>query len=347
MKEIGLVGTAGVGKTTVLTALTGNHGVASASGRAHVAMVEVPDPRVDLLVHIEKSRKRVGVQVRFIDVAGLASAEGGSRLSAQGLGQLREADALAFVIGAFTSPADLAARAGDLLLDLTVADLAVLEGAAVKAAKRARLGLKEAVQEAAAFDRAVALLSEGISLRSQDWDAAERQALRNVAPLTLKPAVVVLNVADDGVAEAEKQINDVQAAVNAPVCVLAAGLEAEVAGMDPEDAHSLLAEFGIHQGGLDQVVAAAWRELDLLTFFTTGEDETRAWEVHRGATAPEAAGQIHSDLQKGFIRAEVVGFDDLVAASGWDAARSQGKLRVEGRSYVVAEGDCLHIRFNR
>jgi hypothetical protein len=131
-----------------------------------------------------------------------------------------------------------------------------------------------------------------------------------------------------------------------PAVAVPAALEAEAAGLAPDEATEFLAAYGVNRGGLDQVVGAAWRLLDLLTFLTTGEDETRAWEVRRGATAPEAAGRIHSDLERGFIRAEVIAYDDLVAAGGWDAARSKSLLRTEGRSYVVQEGDCLHIRFH-
>jgi hypothetical protein len=170
--------------------------------------------------------------------------------------------------------------------------------------------------------------------------------LRNFAPLTLKPALAVLNLAEADAASAGERAAEAEAKLGLPTVAVAAALEAEAAELPPGDAADLLAGYGVERGGLDQVVGAAWRLLDLLTFLTTGEDETRAWEVRRGATAPEAAGRIHSDLQRGFIRAEVIGYDALVAAGGWDPARSKGLLRTESKSYVVQEGDVMHIRFN-
>ena len=158
--------------------------------------------------------------------------------------------------------------------------------------------------------------------------------------------LAVVNLGEDRLAEADATARRVERELGVPTVALPAALEAEAAELPADEAAAFLAEYGVERGGLDQVVGAAWRLLDLLTFLTTGEDETRAWEVRRGATAAEAAGRIHSDLERGFIRAEVVSYDDLVAAGGWDAARSKGLLRTEGRSYVVAEGEVLHVRFN-
>jgi GTP-binding protein YchF len=347
MKDVGIVGLPQSGKTTLFNALT-RAGVPAggAAGKASVAAVPVPDPRVDVLAELERSRKKVFVQARFVDVAGL-SAGGSGGLAAQGLGALREADALAMVLAAWDETApDPVDAAGELILELTVADLESIAGGADKAAKKARAGVKDAALEADVLARARDLLDRGTPLREAGWEPEEARVLRSFAPLTLKPALAVLNLAEAEAASAGERAAEVEAKLGLPTVAVAAALEAEAAELPPTDAADLLAGYGVSRGGLDQVVGAAWRLLDLLTFLTTGEDETRAWEVRRGATAPEAAGRIHSDLQRGFIRAEVIGYDDLVAAGGWDTARSKGLLRTEGKSYVVQEGDVLHIRFN-
>jgi ribosome-binding ATPase len=310
------------GKSTLFTAVThaGSHG-----GQANLAVVPVPDPRVDELTGIERSAKTVHAQVRFVDVPGGVS-------SAQGLARMREVDALAVVVRCFGADASPAAELTDVRSELLLADLAVIESAVAKAEKKSRVTPGPEVD---ALRIAKEALDAETPLRDAKLSAEDASLLRGIAPLTLKPEVVVANL-EEG--------TEVPAELGDAVGVYAA-IEAEVAEMDAEEARSLLEEFGVHEPGLQTVIAACYRALDLITFLTTGEDETRAWEVRQGATAPEAAGVIHTDLERGFIRAEVIPYDDLVAAGSMDAAKAAGKIRVEGKDYVVREGDILHVRF--
>jgi hypothetical protein len=322
MRDIGLVGVPFSGKSTLFTALTraGSHG-----GQANVAVVPVPDPRLAVLTEMERSQKTVPAQVRFVDVPGGTS-------SAQGVAKLRESDALAIVLrcfGADRSPAqELAEVRGELLL----ADLAVVESALEKAVKRAK---GRPGPEVEALQRAKEALDAERPLRDAGLDEQELGHLKGIAALTQKPEVVIANL-EEG--------EEVPAELGEAVGVYAS-IEAETTEMEPEEARALLQEFGVIEPGLERVIGAGYGALDLITFLTTGEDETRAWEVRRGAKAPEAAGVIHTDLERGFIRAEVISYDELVAIGSMDAAKAAGKLRVEGKDYAVQEGDILHVRF--
>jgi ribosome-binding ATPase YchF (GTP1/OBG family) len=324
VKDIGLVGVPGSGKSTLFTALTRT---GAAGGRANQAVVEVPDARVERLGEIERSRKLVHAQVRFVDVPG--------GTSAQAIAALRESDALCVVLRAFGADADPARQLESVRQDLILADLAVVESAVESARKRGKGG-RTAVPELESLQRAHAALAEETVLSHAGLGADDVAHLRGIAPLTLKPWVPVANL-EEG-AELPAGLPDGTVAVYASI-------EAETAGMDAAEARELLTEFGVAEPGLDRVIAAGYRALDLITFLTTGEDETRAWEVRRGATAPEAAGVIHTDLQRGFIRAEVISYDELMEAGSLAAAKAAGKLRVEGKDYVVGEGDILNIRF--
>jgi GTP-binding protein YchF len=324
VRDIGLVGRPFSGKSTLFTALTrtGGHG-----GQANHAVVPVPDPRVDVLTELERSAKTVHAQVGFVDVPGGTS-------SAQGVAKLRETDALAIVVRCFGPDAQPAAELADVQADLLLADQAVIEPALQKAEKRAR-GKPGA--EVAALAAANAALAAETPLSAAGLSPEVSRELRAIAPLTLKPSVVVANL-EEG--------TEVPSDLPEGTVGVYASIEAETAEMDPAEARALLDEFGVHEPGLETVIRAGYRALDLITFLTTGEDETRAWEVRSGATAPEAAGVIHSDLERGFIRAEVVSFDDLVSAGSMDAAKQGGTVRVEGKDYMVREGDILHVRFS-
>ncbi|MEX2421086.1 MAG: DUF933 domain-containing protein [Actinomycetota bacterium] len=323
MKDIGLVGLPFSGRSTLFTALTrtGSHG-----GQANHAIVPVPDPRLAVLTEMERSRKTVSAQVGFVDVPGGTS-------SAQGVAKLREADALAIVVRCFGPDARPAAELAEVRADLLLADQAVIEPALKKAQKRARV---KATPEVEALSAAVDALVAETPLIDADLSDEVRQELKAIAPLTMKPSVVVANLEEGAEAPADLP----EGAVG-----VYASIEAETAEMDPEEARALLDEFGVHEPGLDTVIRASYGALDLITFLTTGEDESRAWEVRQGAKAPEAAGVIHTDIERGFIRAEVISYEELVAAGTMDAAKSHGKVRVEGKDYVVREGDVLHVRF--
>lgn len=325
MKDVGLVGLPYSGKSTLFTALTR---AGAAGGRDNQAVVSVPDPRLDVLAQMESSKKVVPAQVRFVDVPG--------GLTAHTIATMREMDALCIVLGAFAGDADpvkdLASIEGELLL----ADMAGIEGGLERAGKKARGPDPEAKADVERLRKAQALLEAERPLREGDFSPADAKALRGYGFLTLKPWVPVANL--------EEGTSLPDGLPDGTVAVYAA-IEAEVAAMEPAEGWALLKEFGVEEPGLEKVIRACYGALDLITFLTTGEDETRAWQVRRGALAPEAGGAIHSDLERGFIRAEIIGYDDLVAAGSWKAAKDQGLLRVEGKDYPVQEGDVLHIRF--
>ena len=324
MKDVGIVGVPYSGKTTLFTALT-NAG--SAGGRSNQAVVDVPDERLSVLTDLESSKKTVHAKVRFVDVPG--------GLTAQGIAEFRQVDALCIVLGAFGPDADPPAELGSVEAELLLADIGSIESALTKGRKKARSSV-EAQREVDILERANKLLDAEQPLRHGEWHADELKFLRGFGALTLKPWIVVANVEEGGA---------LPEGLPAESIAVSASLEAEVAGMEESDARELLRGFGVTEPGLGLVIRSCYKALDLITFLTTGEDETRAWEVRRGAKAPEAAGVIHTDLERGFIRAEVVHFDDIVAAGSWAEAKTKGTLRVEGKDYEVKEGDCLNIRF--
>jgi ribosome-binding ATPase len=326
MKEVGLVGVAGSGKSTLFTALTRT---GSPGGRAAQAVVPVPDRRLEELARLEGSGRLVFARVQFTDVP--------AGMTPQGLAKLREADALCVVLRAFGPDPDPTGELSRVSDELLLSDLVLVEGA-LEGAHRGVKGRRaaEPAPELDVLDRTRNMLSEGRPARELELDDEERKHLHGLELLSLKRWVTVANLEEGTGAPAGLPEGTV---------ALCAEIEAETAGMAPDEAATLLAEFGVAEPGLELVVAASYRALDLVTFFTYNEKEAHAWEIPRGATAPEAAGAIHTDLQRGFIRAEVVGFDDLMAAGGWDPAKAKGAMRVEGKDYVVREGDVIHVRF--
>jgi GTP-binding protein YchF len=354
MARVGILGLPNVGKTTLFNALTGLGAPTAphpfSTTEPNVGVARVPDERLDRVADLEGSAKVTYATLDLLDVPAMAG-PGGGGLGAQFLGRLRETEALAIVLRAFHDDAvpdgesgtDPVEQAESLLLELALADAEVFTRRAERAAKEATTdaSLKTA---AAAIGRAAAILEDGTPLRAGDWSDQDLGAFRDLAPLTIKPAVWVINVDEDASVDASA----VQAVVPEGdlVVVLSARIEEEAAELDPEDRAELLEGLGLGEGALATMVRAIYSALGLISFFTAGPKESRAWTVRAGASAPEAAGKIHSDLERGFIRAEVAPVGEVIEAGGWDAAKAAGALRLEGKDYVVAEGDVIVVRFS-
>jgi len=359
--QCGIVGLPNVGKSTLFNALT-KAGIAAANFPfctidPNVGVVPVPDPRLQQLADIVHPQKIIPASVEFVDIAGLvAGASQGEGLGNKFLSHIREVDAIAHVVRCFEHP-DIVHVAGriDPIADietidteLALADLESVDKALARAEKAAKANDKEAMAKRPVLEKLRAALNEGRSARSVALDDEERAAVRDLFLLTMKPLMYVANVREDGFGnnpylDAVRQRAEAEGAVVVPVC---AAIEEELAQLDESDRGEFLASMGLREPGLDRVVRAAYTLLGLQTYFTAGEKEVRAWTVKRGATAPQAAGVIHTDFEKGFIRAETVSFDDYVKYRGEAGARDAGRLRLEGKEYRVQEGDVLHFRFN-
>ncbi len=359
--KCGIVGLPNVGKSTLFNCLTKAEIAAEnypfCTIDPNVGMVPVPDPRLDALAAIVKPEKVLPTTMQFVDIAGLvAGASKGEGLGNKFLAHIRETDAIAHIVRCFEDD-DVTHVAGrvDPISDietidteLVLADLDAAEKALARTAKQTKSGDKDAIKLAALLERVVGHLGAGDPLRSMSLDADDRALLRSWQFITAKPVLYVANV-DDTSAEDNpfvSAVRDRADAEQAEVVVVSAAMEAELAQLEPEEQAEFLADLGESEPGLNRLIRAGYDLLDLLTFFTAGPKEVRAWTVRRGATAPEAAGRIHTDFQKGFIRAEVTAYDDYIAAGGETGAKAAGKLRLEGKEYVVVEGDVMHFRFN-
>ncbi|HET6801121.1 MAG TPA: redox-regulated ATPase YchF [Casimicrobiaceae bacterium] len=358
----GIVGLPNVGKSTLFNALT-KAGIAAENYpfctiEPNVGIVEVPDARLAALAAIAKPQKVIPATVEFVDIAGLvAGASKGEGLGNQFLANIRETDAIAHVVRCFEDPnvvhvtgrIDPIGDVETINTELALADLATVDRQIAKVEKLARAGGdKDAQRTFAVLTKVRAALNEARPARTVELYDEERAVLRPFFLLTMKPTLYVANVAEHGF-EANPLLDRLReraAQEPAPVVAISAALESQIADLDADDKALFLADMGMTEPGLDRLVRAGYERLGLHTYFTAGPKEVRAWTIPHRATAAQAAGVIHTDFEKGFIRAEVIGFSDYVASNGEQGAKEAGKMRLEGRDYVVRDGDVMHFRFN-
>jgi hypothetical protein len=359
--QCGIVGLPNVGKSTLFNALT-KAGIAAENYpfctiEPNVGIVEVPDPRIDALSAIVNPQKIQPAIVEFVDIAGLvAGASKGEGLGNQFLANIRETNAIAHVVRCFedsnvvhvSGKVDPLSDIEVIHTELALADMGTVEKAITRNSKMVKAGDKDAVKLAALLEKVTAHLNEGNPVRSMGLDADQLKLIQPLCLITAKPALYVANVNEKGFENNPylDKVREYAAKENAPVVTICAAMEAEIAELSDEDKEVFLSDMGLDEPGLDRLIRATYSLLGLETYFTAGVKEVRAWTIHKGSTAPQAAGVIHTDFERGFIRAEVISYNDYITYKGEQGSKEAGKMKLEGKEYIVKDGDVMHFRFN-
>ena len=360
--SVGIVGLPNVGKSTIFNALTAA-GAQSANYpfctiEPNIGIVPVLDPRLDKLAALAESKQTIYTDLKVVDIAGLVrGASKGEGLGNQFLANIRETDAILHVVRCFDDPnvvhvegtVDPERDIEVIETELLLADLDAISKKLDRVARLARVGPKEYVAQAEALEKAMEAADRGTPLRAIDYTDEAQEALRELNLITLKPVLYVANVAESDLGNETpllQKVRRVAAEKKGEVVVICGELEAQISQLPPAERTDFLNEMGLEEPGLSALIRAAYKLLDLETFFTAGPKEARAWTIHRGSKAPQAAGKIHSDFERGFIRAETIAYDDYVSLAGEQGAKAAGKMRSEGKDYVVQDGDVILFRFN-